>query len=170
MENANDSDCSGIIQRIIEDIKTKKKKPDKDFITREVAQQGLNQDTLVSLLLDMMVSAGSLHFKKGSYYIDKAKGPSNDEQYLPDIHTVENTEQYSCRGGYLEIKKFIHDELISLKASISQWSTPESNKSPNNLVDYERSFIRSTEERISSYKNQLEHEQAIINKLLETPK
>ena len=126
MENTIDLDSSGIIQRIIEDIKTRKKKPDKGFITREVAQQGLSQDTLVSLLLDSMVSAGLLHIKKGSYSIGKAKDPSTDKQVLPDIPAVEN----HWAEDYLEFKKVIHDELVSLKASISKKPIPESNK-PN---------------------------------------
>ena len=170
MENASDSDSPWIIQQIIDDIKTKLKKPDKDFITREVALQGLSHDTLVSLLLDSMVSAGLLHIKKGSYSIGKAKGSSNDKQYLPDSSSVENIEPYPWTEDYLEFKKFIHDELISLKASISKKSIPESNKPPNHPIDYARSFIRSMEDSIISLERQLEQKQAIINKLLETPK
>ena len=58
VENTTNSDSSCTIIRIIEDIKNKKKKPDKDSIKREAIQQGLSQDTLVSLLLNAMVSEG----------------------------------------------------------------------------------------------------------------
>ncbi len=80
MANTNDSDISDIIQQIIESIKTKKKKLDKDFITREAAQQGLSLDTPVSLLLDSIVSAGLLNIKKGSYSIATVKGSSNEKE------------------------------------------------------------------------------------------
>ena len=101
MENANVSDSSCVIKRIIEEIKTKKKKPDKDFITREGAQQGPSQDTLVSLLFDTMVSAGSLYIKKGSCCNNKAKDSINDKQYSPEMPTVANTEHHtdSPEGG-----------------------------------------------------------------------
>ncbi len=90
MANTNDSDSSGIIQQIIDDIKTKKRKP--NFITREAAQQGLSHDPLVSLLLDSTVSAGLLNIKKGSYSIGTVKGSSNEKENLPDLSIVESNE------------------------------------------------------------------------------
>ena len=170
MENANISDCSCVIQWIIEEIKSKKKKPDKDFIIREVAQQGLSQDTLVSLLLDTMVSAGSLCIKKGSYSSDKAKGSINDQQYSPEMPSVANTEHHPWTEDQQDFKKFIHDQIISLTASISKKPTPEGNSPLNHPINYEKAFIRSMEERILSLERQLEQKQAIINKLLATPK
>ena len=117
-----------------------------------------------------MVSAELLQIKKGSYSIGKDKGSSNDKQYLPDTPSVENTEPYPWTEDYLDFKKFIHDELKSLKASISKRPIPESSGPPNRPIDYERSFIRSMEDRILSLERQLEQKQAIINKLLATPK
>ena len=122
MDNANVSDSFCVIQRIIEEIKTKKKKPGKDFITREVAQQGLSQDAsklrnIGSLLLDTMVSAGSLYIKKGSYCNDKPKDSIKDKQYSPEMSTVANTEHHPWTEDQHDFKKFIHDEPISLMAS-----------------------------------------------------
>ena len=116
----------------------RKKKPDKDFITREVVKQDLGQDTLVSLLLNAMVSEGSLQIKKSSYCINKGKEPNTDKQYLPEMPTVVNTEHQPWTEDYLEFKKFIHDELISLKTFMSEKPSPEENKHVNHPINYKK--------------------------------
>ena len=118
--NTTISDTSCTIIRIIEDIKNKKKKPEKDSITREAIQQGLSQDTLVSLLLNAMVSEGSLQIKKGSYCINKGKESNTNIQHLSEMPTLGNIDHQPWTEEYLVFKKFALDELISLKVSMAE--------------------------------------------------
>ena len=169
MENSTNSDTSCAIIQIIEDIKNKKKKPDKDSITREAIQQGLSQDTLVSLLLNVMVTEGSLQIKKGSYCINKGKGSNTNTQHLSEMPSLGNIDHQPWTEEYLEFKKFIHDELISLKASMAEKFSIKESIPVNHSNNYEVAYIRSMEERIISLERQLHQKQDIIDKLLTSP-
>ena len=169
MQNTTNSDTSCTIIRIIEDIENKKKKPDKDSITREAIQQGLSQDTLVSLLLSAMVSEGSLQITKGSYCINKGKESNTHIQHLSEMPTLGNIDHQPWTEEYLELKKFVHDELISLKASMAEKFSIEGNQHVNHSNNYEVAYIHSMEERIISLERQLQQTQDIIDKLLTSP-
>ena len=78
METQKGSDTSHTIEEIIKDIReTKRKKPDKKFITREAAKQGLNKASVTSLLRDM-VSTGRLSIRNGSYFPGKQASGISD--------------------------------------------------------------------------------------------
>ena len=65
----------------------------------------------------------------------------------------------------------MHDELLGLKALVSNSLRSESKKSsPEKSPNYERLLIRSLEERIISLERQLAFKQNIIEKLLESPR
>ena len=69
---------------------------------------------------------------------------------------------------YLDFKKYIHAEVLSLKALMSNRtiSAPEKN-AQNPRIDYETNFIKSLQDRILSLERQLDQKQEIIKKLLE---
>ena len=108
--------------QIIKDIKNKKKKPDNDSITCEIIKHGLSQNALVSLLLNTMESKGSLQIKKGYYCINNAKESNTNIQNISEMPASGNIDHQSWKEDYLEFKKIIHNELISLKVSIAEKS------------------------------------------------
>ena len=71
-------------------------------------------------------------------------------------------------SDYVEFKKFIHEEVLSLKALLSKQTISESGKNAKKPpIDYEAVFIRSLQDRILSLERQLDEKQKIIEKLLE---
>ena len=79
METQKGSDTSHMIEEIIKDIREiKRKKPDKKFITREAAKQGLSKASVTSLLRDM-VSTGCLSIRNGSYFSGKQGSGISDQ-------------------------------------------------------------------------------------------
>ena len=79
METQKGSDTSHMIEEIIKDIREiKRKKPDKKFITREAAKQGLSKAAVTSLLRDM-VSTGRLSIRNGSYFSGKQASGISDQ-------------------------------------------------------------------------------------------
>ena len=69
----------------------------------------------------------------------------------------------------LDLKKYMHGELLGLKVLISNRSISEPKKSsPAKSLDHERLLIKSMEDRITSLERQLAHKQNIIGKLLES--
>ena len=73
MELHGELKTASILEHIIEDIRTvKKKRPDKNFITREAIKQGLPEELLSSSLNDL-VCAGRLYVDNGSYFVSKTK-------------------------------------------------------------------------------------------------
>ena len=80
METQKGSDTSHMIEEIIKDIREiKRKKPDKKFITREAAKQGLSKASVTSLLRGM-VSTGCLSIRNGSYFSGKQAGGISDQR------------------------------------------------------------------------------------------
>ena len=77
-----------------------------------------------------MVSEGSLQIKKGSCFINKANESNSNIQHLSKMPTVGNIDHLPWTEDHLEFKKFIHDELTSMKASMVEQSSLEENKSP----------------------------------------
>lgn len=62
---------------------------------------------------------------------------------------------------YIDFKKYIHAEVLSLKAKVSKRTIPETGiEKPT--ADYEQLYIRSFEERITSLEGQLDDKQKII--------
>ena len=69
---------------------------------------------------------------------------------------------------YLDFKKYIHAEVLSLKALMSNRTISAPEKNANNpRIDYETNFIKSLQDRILSLERQLDQKQEIIKKLLE---
>ncbi len=70
---------------------------------------------------------------------------------------------------YLDFKKYIHAEVLSMKAEMSKRtiSASEKNTQVSPGIDYETSFIKSLQDRILSLERQLDQKQEIIKKLLE---
>ena len=79
MEAQKGSDKSYTIEEIIKDIREiKRKKPDKKFITREAAKQGLSKASVTSVLRNM-VSTGRLSIRNGSYFSGKQASDISDQ-------------------------------------------------------------------------------------------
>ena len=98
------------------------------------------------------------------------------EPPLTPRHTpFETGDQCPLADDIIEFKKFIHGEVLSLKAQISSRSISDAGRSlspqpPRSPPDYERMLIKNLEDRILSLENQLDLKQKIIEKLMETPK
>ena len=69
----------------------------------------------------------------------------------------------------VDFKKYIHSELLSIKAHVFNRSLSETVTNGSNNFNYEKMFIKSLEDRIVSLEKQLHHKQRIIDKLLEQP-
>ena len=68
----------------------------------------------------------------------------------------------------IEFKKYVHAELLALKALVSNRTISENSRSPREPIDYERIVIKSLEDRIISLERQLNQKQRVIEALLES--
>ena len=73
-------------------------------------------------------------------------------------------------SDYVDFKKYMHVEVLSLKALLANRTIAESEKNLQSSVDYEKDFILCLQDRIVSLERQLEQKQNIIEKLLEEKK
>ena len=69
----------------------------------------------------------------------------------------------------IDFEKYIHSELLSIKAHVFNRSLSESVNNGSSNFNYEKMFIKSLEDRIMSLEKQLHQKQGIIDKLLEQP-
>ena len=89
--------------------------------------------------------------------------------HLSKMPTLRNIDHHPWTEEFLEFKKFIHDELISLKTFMEEKFSIEENKPANHPNSYTVAYIRSMEERIISLERQLQQKQDIIDKLFTAP-
>ena len=87
----------------------------------------------------------------------------------------ETVDQCPLADDIIEFKKFIHGEILSLKAQISSRSISDAGRSlspkpPRSPPDYERLLIKTLEDRILSLEHQLDQKQKVIEKFMETLK
>ena len=72
---------------------------------------------------------------------------------------------------FLEFKKLIHSEILSLKAQVEhKINSPVQEPEPEQEPDYMKALIRSLQDRVISLKRQLQQKQWTIEKLLDRPK
>ena len=66
-------------------------------------------------------------------------------------------------SDYMEFKKFIHEEVLSLKALMSKQRNSESEKNAEKPpTDFETAFIRSLQDRILSLERKIDEKQKNI--------
>ena len=87
------------------------------------------------------------------------------ESSSPSI-TISDVDE---KEDLVEIKKYLHSELLSIKAYVFNRSPSETGTNGSNNFNYKKMFIESLEDRIVSLEKQLHHKQRIIDKLLEQP-
>ena len=105
--------------------------------------------------------------------------PPSDGQKLSTSETQTTADKtvdlHQLANDVIEFKKFVHGEILSIKATISSrllsdgCGTPSS-PSPRPPLDYEKWFIKSLEDRILSLEKQLDQKQNTIEKLMENQK
>ena len=111
--------------------------------------------------------------EKVSYRIlDKGHQLLANSADVVDLTAKECDQSDDCDSipgsDFVEFKKFIHEEVLSLKALMSKQTSTESEKNAKKPpIDYEAVFIRSLQDRILSLERQLDEKQKIIEKLLE---
>ena len=184
-----------LVFNAINEIRKKlKKRPDKDRLVNHLSSKfDIPADDALKMI-DGLNSEGSIRLEtyadgSTSYFISSTTSTSsledsaqtassliqeNTQINLPDLSPpVDDTprQQDHFYEDLLDFKKYMHGELLGLKALISNRSISESNKSsPAKSLDYERLLIKSMENRITSLERQLAYKQTIIEKLLESPR
>ena len=87
---------------------------------------------------------------------------------------LSNTTDHGAdfRSDFEDFKKYAFDKISAFEADMQSLKENEKlmQNQENKPIDYERCFIRSLEDRILSLERQLAQKQAIIEKLLTTPK
>ena len=87
-----------------------------------------------------------------------------------------NVKDQHFEGGtyfdsdYVDFLKYMHAEVILLKARLTKRTIAEYEKNLQSSVDYEKDFILRLRDRIVSLEQQLEQKQKIIEKLMEENK
>ena len=95
-----------------------------------------------------------------------------------NVVKIQQNDQPICLGlnsndadDFVEFKKFIHSEILSLKAQVThKIQSPVKEPEPKQETDYVKDLIRSLQDRIVSLERQLQQKQWIIQKLLNGPK
>ena len=182
-----------LIMDIIDNIKkVKKKKLDQELIIRDAETHlGLNATDSKSLIEELL-SRKILCCEDESIEIDFKRRfdltkslldsfhdislPSLEGQNLSTSETQTTADETGnwCQlaNDIIDFKKFVHGEILSMKAMVSSRSPsdecgppgPPPSRPP---IDYEKFFIRSLEDRILSLEKQLDHKQKTIEKLME---
>ena len=82
----------------------------------------------------------------------------------------ENKESDGCdsihSSGYMEFKKYIHAEVISLKALMANQANTESGKSAKRSIDFETVFVPSLQDRVISLERQLDQKAKDYRKII----
>ena len=193
MDNAS-SEKELVLNAINEIRKKSKKRPDKDRLVSHLSSKfDIPADDALKMI-DGLNSEGSIRLEtyadgSTSYFISSTTPSSsledssqtatsliqeNSQINLSDLSPPGDDTPHQQDHFYedlLDFKKYMHGELLGLKALISNKSISEPNKSsPAKSLDYERLLIKSMEDRITSLERQLAYKQAIIDKLLESPR
>ena len=89
---------------------------------------------------------------------------------VPQSNTTDHGADF-C-SDFQDFKKHVLDKISAFQADMQSLKENEKlmRNQENKPIDYERCFIRSLEDRILSLERQLAQKQAIIDKLLTTPK
>ena len=169
-----------IILNAINDIRKKaKKRPDKDRIISHVTKKNLLNEDDTATVLDGLANDGSIYletYEDGTtaYFISKSHHDTQPCSLTRSVQTesVQHVEEVNLleqmQDDLIEFKSFVHGEILSLKARVSNRSISDANKSPDKSLDYERLLIRSLEDRILSLERQLAMKQNIIDQLIES--
>ena len=87
---------------------------------------------------------------------------------------LSNTTDHGAdfRSDFQDFKKHVFDKISAFEADMQSLKENEKlmRNQANKPIDFERCFIRSLEDRIISLERQLAQKQAIVEKLLTTPK
>ena len=162
-----------LIVTSINQIRQSKKRPDTEFILKRMQKEAVK--VLTSMIKNGLIEKRPNDGEESlwateSGEIDSSSSQSKTDESVPGEpgnHTqpndiIDNGDKAKW-DDFESFKKFIHGEVLDLKAKVASRNTPEKSSSP----DYERAFIRSLEHRIVSLEKQLDSKQKTIDKLLE---
>ena len=162
-----------LIVSSINQIRQSKKRPDTEVILKRMQKEAL--EVLTSMIENGLIENRPSNGEESLWVaesgeIDSSSSQSKTDEIMPGdsgTHTqpndiIDNGEKAKW-DDFESFKKFIHGEVLDLKAKVASRNTPEKSSSP----DYERAFIRSLEHRIVSLEKQLDSKQKTIDKLLE---
>ena len=97
---------------------------------------------------------------------ESEEDPQRKDEKSPEKRTENEEKCEAVESDYLELKRFIHSEILALKAQ-----TPSrSNDRQEDINVYAKALIQSLEDRVRSLERQLEQKKAIIEKLLDGPR
>ena len=101
---------------------------------------------------------------KGHQLLNESSNPTT---YNPDEQEMDRACSCSLGSDYLEFKRHMFGEVLSLKEFIASKTKYASENNFGGTVNCKQNYIRSLQERISSLERQLEQKQSIIEKLLD---
>ena len=132
-----------IILNAINDIRKKaKKRPDKDRIISHVTKKNLLNEDDTTTVLDGLANDGSIYletYEDGTtaYFISKSHHDTQPCSLTRSVQTesVQHVEEVNLleqmQDDLIEFKSFVHGEILSLKARVSNRSISDANKSPD---------------------------------------
>ena len=155
------------INKIVETLETLKKK-----------KIGQYQENVVELCTE---EYGWTEAAKKHSISKEVASSNNKKSYRvtnQNVVKIQQNDQPLCLGfnnndadDFVEFKKFIHSEILSLKAQVThKIQSPVREQEPGQETDYMKDLIRSLQDRIVSLERQLQQKQWIIEKLLDGPK
>ena len=162
-----------LIVSSINQIRQSKKRPDTEFILKRMEKEAVKVLTSMienGLIENRLNDGEESLWVTESGEIDSSSSQSKTDGIVPGdsgnhaqpTDIIDNGDKAKW-DDFESFKKFIHGEVLDLKAKVASRSTPEKSSSP----EYERAFIRSLEHRIVSLEKQLDSKQKTIDKLLE---
>ena len=107
--------------------------------------------------------------KKLSLRANESRDASKAEDNPVIAEEVNSTiDSDNLRQDFIDFKKFVHAEVLSMKAWFSSQTNADSGKNSGSVEpNFEQLFIKSLQDRIISLERQLNQKQQIIDKLLE---
>ena len=91
----------------------------------------------------------------------------NPKTYIPDEQEMNRACSCSLGSDYLEFKRHMFGEVLSLKELIANKTKSVSEDNCGGAINCEQNYIRSLQKRIYSLERKLEQKQSIIEKLLD---
>ena len=180
-------EIQGMILAAIRSIQERNQRANFESVAVYIEKKhGLNKSDII-LQINQMINSGKINsvwFRGGeSFRIDETESQNSASNDLPDnnssspplsnnvsrstLHFTENMS-YGPPDDLIEFKKYVHAEMLALKALVSNRTISENSRSSREPIDYERIVIKSLEDRIISLERQLNQKQRMIEALLES--
>ena len=176
MHQGQDSEAK-VILHILKQIKSQKKGQNLENVVSQCSKELSWDRPKVLQAIELATTEGLIsQFGKEKEQVslrilDKGHGlltgSPNRIDTTPNEQDMGQTSNCSLGSDYLEFKRHMFTEILSLKERINNKEKSVSEENGGGTGNYVQFYIRSLEERINSLERQLEQKQSIIEKLLD---